>query len=47
LKLAQQDVDRQWRVYSTQAGTVCETSLANAESLPPSSPTKSASGDIK
>jgi pyruvate-ferredoxin/flavodoxin oxidoreductase len=47
LKLAQEDVDRQWRVYSTEAGTACETNLANAGSQPPASPPRLASGEIE
>ena len=47
LKLAQEDVERQWRVYSTQAGIPRETESANAGSPPPSSPAKLASGEIE
>jgi pyruvate-ferredoxin/flavodoxin oxidoreductase len=45
LKLAQDDVERQWRVYSTQAGISCETKLAGSERT--LSATKLASGETE
>jgi pyruvate-ferredoxin/flavodoxin oxidoreductase len=36
LKLAQEDVERQWRVYSTQAGIPCDTERSNLEPVPSS-----------
>jgi pyruvate-ferredoxin/flavodoxin oxidoreductase len=44
LKLAQDDVERQWRVYSTQ-GISCETKLAGSERT--LSATKLASGETE
>jgi pyruvate-ferredoxin/flavodoxin oxidoreductase len=45
LKLAQDDVERQWRVYSTQAGISCETKIAGSERT--LSATKLASGETE